>query len=82
MGTNILKALSEETRLNLLRQIERGEVCACMLPEKAGVSQPAVSQHLKVLSEAGLVVVRREGPKRLYSLSAKGKRVIEDISKW
>ena len=82
MGTDILKALSDNTRLLLLQEIKKGEVCACMLPEKAGVSQPAVSQHLKVLSESGLVLARSEGPKRLYSLSPKGKKVLEDISKW
>lgn len=82
MGKDTLKALSDNTRLRLLKQIRKGEVCACVLPEKAGVSQPAVSQHLKVLLESGLVSVRREGSKRLYSLSPKGKRVLEDISKW
>jgi ArsR family transcriptional regulator len=82
MKPNILKALADETRLELLRKISRGEICACELPAHLGVSQPAVSQHLKVLSEAGLVKKRREGTKRIYSLSRKGAKVLNDVLRW
>jgi DNA-binding transcriptional ArsR family regulator len=47
-----------------------------------GISQPAVSQHLKVLLAVKLVEVREEGARRIYSLSPKGKRVLSDISRW
>jgi DNA-binding transcriptional ArsR family regulator len=42
------------------------------------VSQPAVSQHLKVLREAGLVRTRREGTQIVYSLDATGVREVQD----
>ena len=78
----ILKALGDDTRLKILSRISRGEVCACELPRMVGISQPAVSQHLKILLAVKLVEVREEGARRIYSLSPKGKRVLSDISRW
>jgi DNA-binding transcriptional ArsR family regulator len=80
--TKIIKAISDETRLRVLERIRKGKVCACELPVFVKVSQPAVSQHLKVLLEAGLVNVRKDGTKRIYSLSQKGRKIMEDISRW
>ena len=77
-----MKALADSTRLGILRRIEKGEVCACELPAMVKTSQPAVSQHLAVLREAGLVEVRKEGVKRLYSASARGRRILGQISRW
>ena len=82
MQAKILKAVADETRFLILGKISRGEVCACELPKATRTSQPAVSQHLKVLLEAGLVVVRKDGAKRLYSVSGKGRRVLDDIQRW
>jgi len=82
MKTKIISALADKTRLRLFEKISNGEMCACALPPYAKVSQPAVSQHLKILLDAGLVQVRRDGVKRLYSLSALGKKVMRDISRW
>jgi len=82
MKTEILKAVADGTRFKLLERIGKGEVCACALPKTVGTSQPAVSQHLKVLYSAGLVGMRKEGAKRLYSISAKGRRILDDIRRW
>jgi ArsR family transcriptional regulator len=82
MDIGILKALSDGTRLRLLERIGKGEVCACLLPRHVRASQPAVSQHLKVLLEAGLVGVRKQGAKRLYSTTGRGRRVLADIGRW
>ena len=79
---DILHAVADETRLAILRHLREGEACACVLPKLAGTSQPNVSQHLKVLLAAGLVKVREDGTKRMYSLSPKGTKVISDISRW
>jgi DNA-binding transcriptional ArsR family regulator len=79
---DVLRAVADGTRLAILKRLARGELCACKLPKLTGRSQPNVSKHLRVLLEAGLITVREEGTKRLYSLSAKGKRVIRDISEW
>ncbi|NYZ76362.1 winged helix-turn-helix transcriptional regulator [Candidatus Micrarchaeota archaeon] len=78
----ILKALGDDTRLKILSRVARGELCACELPRMVRVSQPAVSQHLKVLLDAKLVEMRRDGAKRIYSLSRKGRKVLSDISGW
>lgn len=58
-----LKALGDETRLTLvLTLMSAGDaVCACNLVPAAGVGQATVSHHLKVLREAGLVIVERRG---------------------
>jgi DNA-binding transcriptional ArsR family regulator len=74
-----LKALGHPTRLGIvLRLAEEGGTCACDFAEIFGVSQPAVSQHLKVLREAGLVRTRREGTQIVYSLDATGVREVQD----
>jgi ArsR family transcriptional regulator len=78
----ILKALAEPSRLKLLAVISKGEICACELPPLVKKSQPVVSLHLSVLAKAGLVEVRPEGSKRFYSISSKGKRVLENILEW
>jgi DNA-binding transcriptional ArsR family regulator len=82
ISAKIISALADKTRFRLFEKISNGEMCACALPPYAKVSQPAVSQHLKILLDAGLVQVRRDGVKRLYSLSALGKKVMRDISRW
>ncbi|MFA5077141.1 MAG: metalloregulator ArsR/SmtB family transcription factor [Candidatus Micrarchaeia archaeon] len=82
MEAKIIRAVADETRLKLLEKISKREICACELPKFVGTSQPAVSQHLKVLLEAKLVRVKRAGVKRLYSVSEKGMRVLRDISRW
>jgi len=77
-----LAAVSDATRLKMLCLLAGCERCACVLPRRVGTSQPAVSQHLKVLREAGLVSMRKDGKMRIYSLSAKGRKVLGDIGKW
>ena len=77
-----LAAAADATRLKMLRILARGELCACVLPRHVGTTQPAVSQHLKVLREAGLVRLRKDGKMRIYFISAKGSRVIDDIGGW
>jgi DNA-binding transcriptional ArsR family regulator len=64
-----LKALGHPVRLGIaLRLAEEPETCACDFADVFGVSQPTVSQHLKVLREAGLVTTRRRGTQICYSL--------------
>ena len=55
-----------------LRLAAEGGTCACDFAEIFAISQPAVSQHLKVLREAGLVRTRREGTQIYYSLDLGG----------
>jgi DNA-binding transcriptional ArsR family regulator len=68
-----LKALGHPVRLGIaLRLAEEGGTCACDFAEIFEVSQPTVSQHLKVLREAGLVQTRRDGTQIYYSLDPAG----------
>lgn len=74
-----LKALGHPVRLGIaLRLAAEGGTCACDFAEIFHISQPAVSQHLKVLREAGLVQTRREGTQILYSLDPIGIREVQD----
>ena len=61
-------ALAEPHRRQILDLLVDGERPAGDLVEHLELSQPGVSKHLKVLREAGLVVVRAEGKRRLYAL--------------
>ena len=53
-----LKAVSDPNRLKLLACLKKSEVCACDFVDVLHISQPAVSQHLKKLKEAGIIVER------------------------
>ena len=58
---NIFKALSEETRLRILKLLDDGELCVCDIVAAMGMSQPKVSFHLNVLKEAGFIKDRKQG---------------------
>jgi DNA-binding transcriptional ArsR family regulator len=63
-----LKALAHPIRLGMMERLAREpEICACDLGEAFSVSQPTVSEHLRVLREAGLVRTRREGTSICYA---------------
>jgi ArsR family transcriptional regulator, arsenate/arsenite/antimonite-responsive transcriptional repressor len=57
----IFKALSEETRLRILKLLENGELCVCDIVAALDTIQPKVSFHLSVLKEAGLIKDRKQG---------------------
>lgn len=65
---SIFRALSDETRLRVVKLLEHGELCVCHLVAALAMSQPKVSFHLKALKEAGLVKDRREGKWMHYRL--------------
>jgi DNA-binding transcriptional ArsR family regulator len=72
-----LKALGHPVRLGIALQLAKeGGTCACDFADIFGVSQPTVSQHLKVLREAGLVTTRRDGTQIYYSLDPRGVREV------
>ena len=75
-----LKALGHPVRLGIaLRLAAEGGTCACDFAEIFRISQPAVSQHLKVLREAGLVKTRRDGTQIYYSLDPAGVREVRNV---
>ncbi len=57
----VFKALSDETRLRILKLLERGELCVCDIVAALDMIQPNVSFHLGVLKEAGFIKDRRQG---------------------
>ena len=59
---NMLKALADEKRLKIVKILKSSDLCVGALANRLGVSKPAVSQHLRILREAGLV----KGEKRGY----------------
>jgi DNA-binding transcriptional ArsR family regulator len=64
----LLKAMGDDTRIKILQYLLNGEKCACTIVPFIGKAQPTVSQHLKILVEAGILDVRRDGTKMLYKI--------------
>lgn len=71
-----MAVLAEPTRLAIFELLAEGPQAVGELAAFLPVTRPAVSQHLKVLKEAGLVTDHREGTRRLYQLDPQG---IEEI---
>jgi DNA-binding transcriptional ArsR family regulator len=69
---NRFAALSDSTRLQIVELLGGGEHTAGAIGEHFPVSAPAISQHLRTLREAGLVRVRVDGQRRIYSLDPEG----------
>jgi DNA-binding transcriptional ArsR family regulator len=67
-----LKAIAEPNRRRILVLVRDREMSAGDIASRFEISGPAISQHLKVLKEAGLVEERRAGNRRLYSLRRAG----------
>ena len=63
-----LKALADDGRLTLLEALARGPATAGELAALLPIARPGVSRHLRVLREAGLVDVRQDAQRRVYSL--------------
>jgi len=68
----LFTALSDPTRREIFERLARHPSSVGALAETLPVSRPAVSQHLKVLNDAGLVVVRAEGTRRIYAVRPEG----------
>jgi ArsR family transcriptional regulator, arsenate/arsenite/antimonite-responsive transcriptional repressor len=67
----IFKALSDETRLRIIRLLDEGELCVCDITAALDMVQPKVSFHLSTLKEAGLIKDRKQGKWIHYSLNEK-----------
>lgn len=77
--SSLLKIVSEESRLKLLCILQKGEHCVCELEEHVGLSQSLISHHLKDLKEAEIVNDKKMGLKVYYSLTKKGKKIINSL---
>ncbi|MED1471261.1 metalloregulator ArsR/SmtB family transcription factor [Bacillus salipaludis] len=72
MIEKVLHALAEPRRRDILYLVRDGELTSSAIASHFDISAPAVSQHLKVLEQSGLVFVRREGTKRYYGIRRDG----------
>ena len=72
-------ALADPTRRAILARLAKGETTVLELAKPFDMTQPAISQHLKVLEDAGLIVRRVEGTKRPRRLAKAG---IEALDQW
>ncbi len=84
MGTvtasaDVFRALADPTRRALLVLLRDADRTVVQLRGPFRISQPAISQHLKILRDVGLVHSRRDGRRRLYRLNPKP---IEQVYKW
>ncbi len=83
----VLKALSDPNRMRIMKMLQQREMCVCELAELLGISQPSVSRHMRILTEAGLVISHKEGmwvhylwnpsPPKPYSAS-----LLFELKKW
>src|SRR5262245_58028114 len=73
-----LAALSDPTRRAILARLAEGEATVNELAEPHPISQPAISRHIKVLADAGLIVQRVEGTRRPCRLVAQGLSELDE----
>jgi DNA-binding transcriptional ArsR family regulator len=71
--------LAEPRRREILDVLRTGETSVGELVDHLGITQPAVSKHLRVLRDAGMVEVRPKGPQRLYSLDP---TPLQELDEW
>jgi len=69
---NALQALADPTRRQVFERLGKGPMAVGQLAQGLPVSRPAVSQHLKVLKEAGLVAEDKDGTRRIYRIDPHG----------
>lgn len=71
-------ALADPTRRQIIQSLAGGESSFGDIAGQFEMSRPAVSQHLKVLREAGLVAVRKDAQRRIYRIEASGLREVDE----
>lgn len=76
---DIFTAIADPTRRAILDKLREGEQAVKQLAEPFAMSLPAISQHLQVLCEVGLVTQRKVGRQRLYQLSPEP---LKQVSQW
>ena len=81
LKAKIFKALSDPVRLDILEFLRNGERCVCEIIPEAKLIQPVVSRHLKIMKDCGMIRDRKEGNRRLYSITDQRIfRIIDDLN--
>jgi DNA-binding transcriptional ArsR family regulator len=76
---NLLQALADPARLRIVEAMKSGECAVGDIVERMDIHQSGVSRHLRILAEAGIVHMRPDGQKRLYSLR---KEAFDQLDAW
>lgn len=79
VNNDVFAALANPARREVLRLLLDGPMAAGDLAERFTMARPSLSEHLRVLREAGLVSERRQGRNRVYTLDA---APLEEVSTW
>jgi len=80
--TDVFNAIAEPRRRQIIEVLaRRGALAVGALVVTLGMPQPAVSKHLGVLRQVGIVSVTRRGQQRMYQLEAKGLKAVHDWTK-
>jgi DNA-binding transcriptional ArsR family regulator len=79
MIEKVIASLSVPSRREILNLLRNGELTSTAIAEQFEISAPAVSQHLKVLQNSGLVVVRKSGTKRYYRIRKEGFKDLKEF---
>ena len=78
----MLKAISDPKRLRIVDMLSCGELCASEIKDVFSTTQPTMSYHMKLLVDAGIVLMRNEGKYVFYSLNNEYmKKFFQDIQK-
>jgi DNA-binding transcriptional ArsR family regulator len=78
-ASSTLQALAEPHRMAILDMLREGECPVGEIASRLGQSQPGISKHLRVLRDAGLVMARVDGPRRLYRVKPEP---LEELDAW
>lgn len=76
---DVLAALADDTRRQIVERLAQADLSAGEVGAGFGISQPAVSRHLKVLRDVGLVEVEARGQQRVYRLAPD---VLDEVEQW
>lgn len=78
-SVQIFKALADEKRLKIIKELHGEEKCACVLIEKLEIAQSALSYHMKILCEANIIESRNEGKWTHYKINPAGFDIIHQL---
>lgn len=73
-NAKVFKAFCDEKRLMILELLRSGEKCACVLIDQMEIGQSALSYHMKILCDSGIVESRQEGKWTHYKISEQGSQ--------
>ena len=80
MYVKIFKALAHPIRMKIVRNLRNGPLCVCIINETVDFSQSNLSQHLKILKDAGILKSDKEGLKIMYSIKDEEVKNLLDIA--